>query len=435
MTKDSLTKTVLEPLAAGLAQLPWTVWEIDVHLTRRLPVTMKKTPAALARALCERFPARVAPDAGRISEFLGHCPAAAPLRVFARRTGARAEFPLDAPAFCPAPAFAERRLPELASPHDLAEWLALSPEQLARFSDLKGLSAATEGPFARHYRHHLIPKHDGMIRLLEEPRPLLKRLQRRVLHGMLNLCPAHEAAYGFCPGRNAAMAAARHAGEAMVVCFDLSAFFPGIAHHRVYALFRRMGYPAAVARHLTGLTTALTPPEILGNAALAARDALSNRHLPQGAPTSPALANLVAHGLDLRLDGLANQIGATYTRYADDLTFSGDPGIAATLARAVRDIVEDCGFTLNPAKTRAQHCSGRQTVTGIVVNQHLNLSRPGYDRLKAGIHRLSRPDAPERADPAHLARLHGRITWLEQLNPGKGAKLRERLARALEAGE
>lgn len=164
---------------------------------------------------------------------------------------------------------------------------------------------------------------------------------------------------------------------------------------------------------------------------LAARDQFRTRHLPQGAPTSPALANLAAFALDARLAGLARSRDLAYTRYADDLTFSGDASAAGALCRAVPDIVRDCGFVLNRAKTRIQPRHRRQVVTGLVVNRHLNLPRAEYDRLKAIIHRLGQPDDPRRSDRAFLDHLAGRIAWLEQVNRGKGARLRDRLAAAL----
>jgi retron-type reverse transcriptase len=126
-------------------------------------------------------------------------------------------------------------------------------------------------------------------------------------------------------------------------------------------------------RALSHLTTAITPHDTLLTQTLAARDQLQHRHLPQGAPTSPALANLAAFRLDLRLAGLARRLDATYTRYADDLTFSGDRHIAPILTRAMAEIVRDDGFPLHPAKTRQATKSQPQTVTGLTVNAHVNL--------------------------------------------------------------
>ncbi len=137
------------------------------------------------------------------------------------------------------------------------------------------------------------------------------------------------------------MAAAKHCGEQMVLTFDLKDFFPNIGFREVYAIFRALGFPRPTALPLTAICTAWPNP------------VHNTRHLPQGAPTSPALANLAALRLDARLSGLARRFDATYTRYADDLTFSGDRTIAALLP-IVPQIIRSEGFHPNPAKTRAQ---------------------------------------------------------------------------------
>ena len=431
MSGRSVSDRVFGPLAASLVRQAWTALTLRQHLQARLPQALSAEAPGLARDLKAAFPGTAAPDRKRVALWLSMCPLAGDLVTIARASGAPIPPPLDPDRFQPPPAFAGLDLPPLGTLADLADWLALTLPQLSRFSDLHGISAAQDNPFAPHYHHHLLEKRDGTQRLLEEPKPVLKHLQRRVLRQILAQIPPHPAAFGFCAGRSCLQAAQRHAGEALVVSFDLKAFFPSIGWHRVYGLFRAFGYPPAVARHLAGLCTAITPPRVLAAPRLAARDLLTNRHLPQGAPTSPALANLTAYALDARLAGLARSLGLTYTRYADDLTFSGDTRPAAALHRAVADIVSDCGFTLNRDKTRVQPRHRRQLVTGVVVNRHLNLPRADYDRLKAIIHHLRNPDDPRRADRVFLDRLAGRIAWLEQINPAKGAKLRDRLAAAL----
>jgi RNA-directed DNA polymerase len=422
---------VLFPLATGLVQLPWEAPSLRAYLKTRLPAPLQHLATPMIRRLTNAFPGSTAPDARRIVAALSGSRSAAQLRAYARQTGTRPQPVLASPAFLPTPPFAGLGLPALDTPAALEDWLALPAGQLIRFADLRGLSALSDDPFGPHYRHHLIPKPGGSLRLIEEPKPMLKRLQRRILHGLLNRVPVHPAACGFVPGRNAIEGAARHAGEAMVVAFDLAHFFPAIPFTRIYALFRTLGYPAAVARSLAGLTTTLTPQPVLDTPNLAAADALSARHLPQGAPTSPALANLCALPLDRRLSGLARSLGATYTRYADDLTFSGDARIAPVMLRAVPQIIADAGFHPNPAKTRTMPSRGRQIVTGLIVNSRVNTPREGYDRLKAIIHHLARPDDPRRADKGFLASLFGQIAWIEQVHPARGHRLRNALADAL----
>lgn len=422
---------VLLPLAATLSQCDWSLPSLELHLRQRLPRTWKRTPTNFARWLLQVFPGQAAPDTSLLFRALRDGPYALRLLTHARVTKSLPAQLLTPPAFRPTPALAGLPLPRLTSPDELADWLALAPDQLIRFTDPRGLSAMNPVSFARHYHCHLIPKRDGFLRLIEEPKPLMKRLQRRILHGLLDHIPAHPAAHGFVRGRNCISAAASHAGEALVLSFDLADFFPSVSYARLYAAFRSFGYPRAVALALTNLTTARTPPEVLQTPRLAARPLLQHRHLPQGAPTSPALANLTAFRLDQRLGALARSIGAHYTRYADDLTFSGDPHIAAILTRAVPEIAHTEGFRLNPAKTRAATQAQRQNVTGLTVNAHINTPRKAYDHLKATLHHLARPEDPRRSDTAFLARLQGQIAWVEAVNPVKGQRLRTRLAAAL----
>ena len=407
---------VLWPIAVSLSQQDWTLTAIHADLTSRLPRTLFRLVRPAARRLIADLPGSTTPDPATIFRVLRTMPLAAHLRDHARTTGTAPARVLTPTPFRPAAALAALPLPRLESADDLATFLAITPAMLTRLADLRGLSAHNPSPYARHYNLHRIPKSDGTLRQIEEPKPLLKSVQRRILHGILALVPPHSAAHGFIKGRSAVQAAAKHCAEPMVVCFDLKDFFPSIPFTRLYAIFRSLGYPRAVALPLTGLCTALPPTE-----ARALSDGFRNRHLPQGAPTSPALANLSALRLDARLSGLARSLDATYTRYADDLTFSGDATIAPRLLRALPRIAAAEGFRLNPTKTRSLPAHASQKVTGIQVNHHVNLPRRDHDLLKAMIHRLQTTE-----DPAFLAHLSGRISWAEQLNPARAARLRAR---------
>lgn len=414
---------VLGPIASALVQVEWQEAPLKQVLLQRLPARLRNQAGRMAQRLILAFPGGSAPDVGRLRRKMGSLSLAPRLLDYARRTATLPAPVLAQPQFRPAPRLAGLDLPELATPADLADFLAISPDALIRFADLRGLSARSPDPFGPHYLCHLQPKRRGGMRLIEAPRPFLKTLQRRILHAILNRVPPHEAAFGFRRGRNCVMAAARHAGEQVVLGFDLADFFPGLDQARVYGLFRSLGYPAAAARDLAGLCTALTPARHLAALDTTSAARLRARHLPQGAPTSPALANLLAFRLDCRLSALARSLGAQYTRYADDLTFSGDARIAPILLRAVPEIVTEEGFRPHPGKTRLQPAHQQQRVTGIVVNRHTNLPRASYDQLKATLHHLRNPDDPRRHDPAFMAQLAGRIAWLAQLNPQRAARL------------
>jgi hypothetical protein len=206
----------------------------------------------------------------------------------------------------------------------------------------------------------------------------------------------------------------------------------------VTALFRTAGYPEAVALTLAGLCTNSVPFDVW-NAPGGPADPFERTrtrrlyhfpHLPQGAPTSPALANLGAFSLDVRLAGLARSAEAEYTRYADDLVFSGGRAFERSVHRFsvhVGAIALEEGFAVNFRKTRVM-CQGvRQRVAGVVVNERPNLARPDYDALKATLHNCVRhgPDCQNRdARGDFRAHLAGRIAHVAALNPARAERLR-----------
>jgi hypothetical protein len=253
--------------------------------------------------------------------------------------------------------------------------------------------------------------------------------------------PPHDAAHGFRRRRSIVTHAAPHAHAAIVIVIDLGTFFATVRASRVFALFRALGYPEPVARSLTGLSTCATPAEAWATAPapstmsevrerFVARRFYRAAHLPQGAPTSPALANLCAYRLDVRLAAAASACGARYTRYADDLTFSGGDDLSRR-ARAFQTMVcriaVEEGFAINAAKTRFLRRGVRQEVTGLVVNDRPNVARKELERLEAILFNTRRdgPSAHNREGrPDFRAHLTGRVAWVESVNPRRGAKLR-----------
>ncbi|MEO9516602.1 MAG: reverse transcriptase family protein [Paracoccaceae bacterium] len=409
-------------LASGLTQQDWSEEALVVHLNHRLPRHSAKAARVISTHLLQHFPKTYAPNQKAVAQALRNSQPVVQIWRRAQNTNAILRPYLGKTNFCPTPAFSDLKIPELSTSEELADFLGLSIERLIRFSDEKGLSNRTDNVFAPHYRFHLIPKRSGGQRLIEEPKPILKRLQRRILHSILDVIPPHSHAFGFVAKRNCQMAASKHCAENAVLSFDLKDFFASIPVARVFGTFRALGYPETVARHLACLTTLVTPHRILSANKTLNSAFLSNRHLPQGAPTSPALANLCAYRLDQRLSGLARATDTIYTRYADDLTFSGDTAQIMSLRTSVPPIIRDTGFNMNPFKTRLALSHQSQRTTGIVVNQHLNMQRRDFDRLKAALHQASKT-----RDPVALAKLDGRIAWLETLNPRKGARLRAKL--------
>ena len=339
-------------------------------------------------------------------------------------------------------------VPELTSPAALATFLDLDYGRLDWLADTRGLERRAADEKLRNYRYAWLPRRGGAPRVIERPKTALKAVQRRVLHDLLDWIPAHQAAHGFTRGKSARTGAAAHTGRAVVVRLDLEDFFASVSAARVFGIFRTAGYPEPVAHVLTGLSTNAVPvdewaavPRPGDPAQIAAHHRLGRRlaapHLPQGAPTSPALANLAAFRLDRRLTGLAAALGATYTRYADDITLSGSPALRGQTDRlraTVAEIARAEGFALNARKSRVATNGTRQQVCGIVVNERLNAPREEYDELRAILHNAARrgPAGENRAGvPDFRAHLLGRIAWIESLNPARGRKLRAQFERIM----
>lgn len=346
--------------------------------------------------------------------------------------------------FLPEPAMrvgrADWGVPQLATTGDISTWLGEDVGTLAWLADWRGLARHERDPRLRHYIYRSMPKRGGGVRLLEAPKPRLKAIQGRILHEILDRVPAHDAAHGFRAGRSVLTHARAHSGRAVVLRLDLEDFFVSIPAARVYGLFRAIGYPEEASRVLTGLCTSRAPAsEILKTPACATsseiaalgrtRQRYRSRHLPQGAPSSPCLANLSAFGLDVRLAAAARAAGATYTRYADDLVFSGDATFARMASRfssLVAAIAIEEGFLVRHRKTRLMRRSVRQEVTGLVVNERPAIRRVEFDRLRAILHNCARfgPGGENRdGHPDFRAYLEGAVAWVRQIQPVRGAKL------------
>jgi retron-type reverse transcriptase len=169
---------------------------------------------------------------------------------------------------------------------------------------------------------------------------------------------------------------------------DLEAFFPSITFPRVRNVFVRAGYSPAVATILALLCTE-APRKQVQYAGQTYFVATGPRSLPQGACTSPALSNQVARRLDKRLQGIAKKLSASYTRYADDITFSGNEELKEKVGYAmarIRHIAQDEGFAVNEQKSRVQRRNSAQEVTGLVVNDRPAVPRKVIRRLRAILH-------------------------------------------------
>src|SRR5882724_3305629 len=349
-----------------------------------------------------------------------------------------AEWIAEAQRMQPVAAARAWNIPPIESAGELANWLQLDAGELEWFADLKGLESIRGNARLRHYHYRVLAKKLGRIRLIEVPKPRLKEIQRQILSEILHQIPPHPAAHGFVKGRSIRTFVAPHVGRRVVLKMDLEDFFPSLSGARIQAFFRAAGYPEMVADLLGGICTNAPPPEIwreLGQGIdrvqlREARSLYSRPHLPQGVPTSPALANGCAYRVDCRLRALARSAGAEYTRYADDLAFSGGEAFEKCVERfashAAAVLLEE-GFTMNHRKTRIMRQGVRQHLAGLVVNRRANVIRADFDLLKATLTNCIRlgPESQNReAHPSFQEHLRGRVEYVKMVNPAKGLRLR-----------
>jgi len=283
--------------------------------------------------------------------------------------------------------------------HDVAHILGFKPKSLAYILYKK--------PSAARYKHFEIPKRTGGKRSISAPYPDLMNLQKRLSKLLqdciceINVARKIESAlsHGFRRKYSIITNAAIHRNKRYVFNIDLENFFGTINFGRVRGFF------------ITNRNFELNPAV----ATVLAQIACHENALPQGSPCSPVISNLIGHLLDIRLAALSNQVGCSYSRYADDLTFSTNkrnfPTKVAKLAgeethqwqagKNLERIIEKAGFTINNAKTRMQYMNSRQDVTGLVVNSKVN-TRAEYRRTaRAMVHRLLNTGSFQRKQISH----------------------------------
>ncbi|MEB8325218.1 reverse transcriptase family protein [Dietzia kunjamensis] len=317
-------------------------------------------------------------------------------------------------------------LPQLYSVLEVAQWLDLTIGELEWFADHGGW-LRTAPSRLRHYRVWTREKRDG-VRVIEAPKPRLREAQRRLLRLLVSRIPVHPAARGFIPGSSTADFAQPHSGKATVLRVDLRHCFESITSPRIAEVFRRAGYPPAIARVLADLCTTATPADQLAGVPAEHAAYLRGRHLPQGAPTSPHLSNLVMRSLDRRLDGYARANGLAYTRYGDDLALSGDAMDADRALWVVLKVIASEGFTVHAGKVRIMRQHQRQSLAGLVINDRPRVSRSDYDNLRALLHNVHRHGASSQNHSGHpdfRAHVLGLIAWIGSNDPAR----RERLLR------
>lgn len=316
----------------------------------------------------------------------------------------------------------EAKLPVLSTPAELAAALELPVKRL------RWLAFHAEVAVVTHYIRFQIPKKSGGVREISTPHTDLARAQRWILQNILERVPVSGVAHGFVRERGTLTNARSHTGKDVVLNADLKDFFPSITFPRVRGIFQQLGYSPAVATMLALLCTEC-PRRTVVYDGQTFHVATGLRALPQGACTSPALSNLCARKLDLRFAALAAKHGWTYTRYADDLTFSsrGEAAKATALILSrLHNIVKDEHFEINEAKTRIQRRNAQQSVTGVVVNDRCNVDRKTRRRLRAILHQAKQTGIPAQNRIGHdnfAGWVSGMLGYVKMINPQQGEKL------------
>jgi retron-type reverse transcriptase len=260
------------------------------------------------------------------------------------------------------------------------------------------------------YTTYELPKRSGGKRIISAPAVHLKIAQRALLK-LLYAEGFSDQAMGFVPGRSIRDNAAKHTGRDIVVNADVKGFFPSTSYKRVYSLSRRL---------CKGTLSPLA-------ARLFSEICCHDGHLATGAPTSPAVSNLIMRDLDGSLDRIATKLDVTYTRYADDLTFSGQSA-AVWMLKPLKTHLAKLGYELDPKKTNIFRKGRRQVVTGAVVNQKVNLARPLRKLLRAAVdHRVKGKQPFFHGKPMIDAVLYGYLSYLKMLSPESAEQLISKL--------
>lgn len=262
------------------------------------------------------------------------------------------------------------------------------------------------------YHSFYIKKKSGGYRQISAPNEMLKTLQLLIKERILDNITISESSYGFVKEKSIIDNAKKHLNAEVVLNVDIKDFFPSINKNRVYYVFNRVcGYTKEVSFFLTKIVT-------------------YRGSLPQGAPTSPILSNIIAYTLDSRLEGLAKSKNIIYTRYADDITFSGKKDyINYSLLYCVNQIIKDCGFKLNKNKTRFANKSKRQEVTGLVVNNSIvNVPKSYIRELRKELYYVSKYGIKNHREKVGFENLYykdhllGKILYVKSINSNIGDK-------------
>jgi RNA-directed DNA polymerase len=291
-------------------------------------------------------------------------------------------------------------LPPLARPQIMSYMFGIS------YSLLLSMSREPE----HYYRRYKIPKSGRGYRQIEAPRRFLKLIQRWIYDYILSQVPVTSVVHGFIPHRDIFSNAQPHLASKNIMVIDIKDFFPSIKKKRVKIVFKELGFPLKVTNRLTGLCT------------------LEGR-LPQGAPTSPALANIIFSPVDVELINIAKEWECEYTRYADDLIFSGNMKFTKIDMLRIKKLIKESGFQINTRKSRIIGSGSRQIVAGLVVNQKGLPPRNKRMRWRATFHQASLNPEKYKGDGLKLM---GMASFVNRYDPTLSKKYKQVARKVIE---
>lgn len=306
-------------------------------------------------------------------------------------------------------------LPIIQSDRDLAKLLEIE------YKKLRFLSYHRDVVETDHYVRYEIPKKRGGTRRIAAPKALLKQSQRQILDTILSKIPASNHAHGFLKGKSVVTGANIHSKKpGLVINMDLEDFFPTITFERIRGMFIAIGYSGHISTILAMLCTYCErmPIEVKGKVKYVA---ITRRILPQGSPASPMITNIICRRLDKRLSGLTKKFGLTYSRYADDISFSILDEKEVNVKRfcgLVSKIIKEEGFKINKEKTRFLRKNNRQAITGIVINnKEIGIPRPWIRKFRAAIYNAEKLKKNDKLPTEVIPELSGMASWVKSVNP------------------